>query len=211
MMRPLQPGEVGVSFLTDGGEREILPESDLKLVDRTIQPGDFCKRAIDDVQSGVVTNVQVKGRIDHVISGESVEGWKTLSDLESKVDPEIGDYVLYNDWIGQVAILLALVIFTHIYTGNRGRDGSLVELCLGEAQICAQLYDESLIEVSTGELVRLPELSSRLAVGEKGTVSIVIFYHLHSINLFLITGHSPLSFRWHVQPLWIPTRYPPAG
>ena len=34
-----------------------------------------------------------------------------------------------------------------------------------------QLFDESVIQVATGQLIRLPELSSRLAVGEKGTVS----------------------------------------
>lgn len=103
-MRPLQLGEVGVSFLTDGGEREILPEADLRLVDRTIQPGDFCKRSVDDAQSGVVTNVHVKGRIEHVINGESLSGWRTLDELESSVDAEIGDYVVFEDWIGQVCL-----------------------------------------------------------------------------------------------------------
>ncbi|KAG5647587.1 hypothetical protein DXG03_008940 [Asterophora parasitica] len=141
MMRPLQPGEVGVSFMSDAGqpgspgEREILPESDLRLVDRTIQPGDFCKHTIDDVRSGVVTNVRVKGRIEHAISGEAVEGWKTLEELDATVGAEIGDYVVYDDWVGQVI----------------------------------ELFDESLVEVSTGQLVRLPELSSRLTVGDKGT------------------------------------------
>ncbi|KAG6832272.1 hypothetical protein H0H92_003505 [Tricholoma furcatifolium] len=135
MMRPLRPGEVGVSFLADGGEREILPESELKLVDRSIQPGDFCKRTIDDVQSGVITNVHVKGRLEHVISGEPVDGWKTLDELETRLDAEVGDYMAYDDWIGQVI----------------------------------DVFDESLIEISTGQLVRLPELSSRLSVGEKGT------------------------------------------
>lgn len=101
MMRPLNPGEVGVSFLNDGGEREILPETELRLVDRTLQPGDFCKRSIDDLRSGVVTNVQVQGRIEHVISGESI-GWRTLEEIEDRVDAEIGDYVVYDDWIGQV-------------------------------------------------------------------------------------------------------------
>ncbi|KAF5385291.1 hypothetical protein D9615_001389 [Tricholomella constricta] len=135
MMRPLQPGEVGVSFLTDSEEREILFESELRLVDRTIQPGDFCKQTIDDVQSGVVTNVHVKGRIDHAISGESVDGWRTLDELELRINAEIGDYVVYDDWVGQVI----------------------------------ELFDESLVEVSTGQLVRLREFSSRLNVGEKGT------------------------------------------
>ncbi|KAF8222140.1 hypothetical protein L208DRAFT_1426440 [Tricholoma matsutake] len=132
MMRQLQPGEVGVSFLGDGGEREILPESELRLIDRTIPPGDFCKRSVDDVRSGVVINARVKGRIEHVISGEPIGGWKTLDELEDRGEAEIGDYVVYDDWIGQ-------------------------------------LFDESVIEVATGQLIRLPELSSRLAVGEKGT------------------------------------------
>lgn len=105
MMRPLRPGEVGVSFLADGGEREILPESELRLIDRNIQPGDFCKRSIDDVQSGVVTDIHVRGRIQHVISGESVEEWKALDDFEARLYAEIGDYVVYDNWIGQVCIL----------------------------------------------------------------------------------------------------------
>ncbi len=33
------------------------------------------------------------------------------------------------------------------------------------------MFDEAWVEVSGGNLVRLPELSARLAVGEKGTVS----------------------------------------
>jgi ubiquitin-conjugating enzyme E2 O len=105
MMRQLQPGEVGVSFL-NGGERDILPELDLRLIDRTIPPGDFCKRSIDDVRSGVVIDARVKGRLEHVISGEPVEGWKILEELESRVDAEIGDYVVYDDWIGQVCALV---------------------------------------------------------------------------------------------------------
>ena len=33
------------------------------------------------------------------------------------------------------------------------------------------MFDEAIVEMSTGQLVRLPELSARLAVGEKGPVS----------------------------------------
>lgn len=109
-MRPLQPGEVGVSFISDGGEREILPESDLELVDRSFQPGDYCKRSLDDVRSAVVTSVKVKGRLEHVISGEQVEGWRTVDDIEDKPDAEIGDYVIFEDWIGQVSGLVRLEI-----------------------------------------------------------------------------------------------------
>ena len=40
--------------------------------------------------------------LSHVISGEPVQGWKTMDDLQEKRKAEIGDYVAYNDWIGQV-------------------------------------------------------------------------------------------------------------
>lgn len=108
LMRPLVYGEVGVTFLSNQGERQILYESDLRLVDRTLQPGDYCKRSFDDIRAGVVTNIRVKGRLVHAISGEKVEGWRTLEDLEDKADAEIGDYVAYDDWIGQVCRYLLI-------------------------------------------------------------------------------------------------------
>lgn len=76
-MRPLERGEVGVSFLSvseEAEKREILLESDLKLLDRTLQTGDFCKRTVDDVQSGVIVNVRVKGLLEHAINKEPVHG-----------------------------------------------------------------------------------------------------------------------------------------
>jgi len=103
-MRPLKRGEVGVSWLTEGGRREILPEIELELLDRTLQPGDFCKRNIDDVRSGIVTDLRVRCRVEHVINKEAVEGWKPSEDIHYRSDAEIGDYVMYNDWIGQVRI-----------------------------------------------------------------------------------------------------------
>lgn len=102
ILRPLKHGEVAVSFISDHTEHGVLPESELRLVDRTIPPGEVCKRTIDDVQSGVILNVHVKGRLAHVISGEEIPDWKTLDDLKDRKGPEIGDYVIYDDWIGQV-------------------------------------------------------------------------------------------------------------
>ena len=58
LMRPLQHGEVGVSWFSRGPDlatREILSESQLTLLDRMYQPGDLLKRSIDDVRSGIVT------------------------------------------------------------------------------------------------------------------------------------------------------------
>ncbi|KAI0751129.1 hypothetical protein C8Q80DRAFT_1155693 [Daedaleopsis nitida] len=133
LMRPLVQGEVGISYYP-GGAREIISGDELDLVDRMYQPGDLLKRSVDDVRSGIVTSVKVKGRLDHAISGESIPGWKTMDEIESAVDVDMGDYVVSNDWIGQVV----------------------------------EMFDEALVEVPGGKLVRVPELSARLAVGEKG-------------------------------------------
>lgn len=54
LLRPLNHGEVGVSFYP-GGKREILQESELQLVDRMYQPGDLLKKSIDDPRAGIVT------------------------------------------------------------------------------------------------------------------------------------------------------------
>jgi ubiquitin-conjugating enzyme E2 O len=97
----LKHGEFGVSWLESGG-REILSESSLRLVDRTFQPGDFCKRKIEDIQSGVVVSIDVKGKLVHAISDEPVEDWKDMSDLEGAAEMYLGDYVSCDDWIGQV-------------------------------------------------------------------------------------------------------------
>ncbi|TFK36863.1 hypothetical protein BDQ12DRAFT_685995 [Crucibulum laeve] len=102
LLRPLQHGEVGVAFITGQLQNEILREVDLKLVDRALQPGDYCKRTIDDVRSGVVLHVNSKARLQHVISGKPLEGWYMLDDVEENMDAELGDYVAYDDWIGQV-------------------------------------------------------------------------------------------------------------
>jgi hypothetical protein len=40
-----------------------------------------------------------------------------------------------------------------------------------------ELFDEAVVDVSNGQLVRLPELSSRLTVGEKGSVSCFRCFH----------------------------------
>ncbi|KAF5375118.1 hypothetical protein D9758_000439 [Tetrapyrgos nigripes] len=155
LMRPLKPGEVGVSWLNENAHsREILPESELQLLDRTLQPGDFCKRSVDDLQSGVVTNIQTRCRIEHVISKEPVEGWKTSDDFQHRTDADIGDYVVYNDWVGQVIEV-------------RNRPPAILRHKIYSYSSLHQLFDENIIEVPSGQLVRLPEFSSRLAVGEK--------------------------------------------
>ncbi|KAL6309869.1 hypothetical protein BKA93DRAFT_814242 [Sparassis latifolia] len=133
LLRPLKQGEVGVSYFPKP-MREILPESKLDLIDRMYQPGDLLKRSIDDVCSGVVTAIEVKGRLSHAISAGQLPEWKSTNDIEAAIDVDMGDYVVYDDWVGQVI----------------------------------EMFDEAVVETGSGDLVRVPELSARLAVGEKG-------------------------------------------
>lgn len=135
----LLQGEVGVSYFPRP-LREILPESQLTLVDRMYQPGDLLKRSIDDVVSGVVTryvvlyvivlrrtqasinSIGVKGRLEHAISGELIPQWKNASDAEAAIDVDMGDYVVYDDWIGQVIVFNRdwFALHTDSRTGGRG-------------------------------------------------------------------------------------------
>ena len=118
----LERGEVGVSFFPQG-YREILKEAELELIDRSFQPGDLCKRSIDDVRSGVVTHVDVQCKLEHAISGEQVPGWKTMSEICSTLECELGDYVAYNNWIGQVRAILyilpAIICLTQVIRWSR--------------------------------------------------------------------------------------------
>ncbi|KAF9527796.1 hypothetical protein CPB83DRAFT_855638 [Crepidotus variabilis] len=135
LSRPLVQGEVGVAFSSHAGRREIINGSDIQLVDRAFQPGDICKRAGHEVQSGVIADIKVRGRVRHAISQEELDRWLTVDDLKTRSDAEVGDYVVYNDWIGQVV----------------------------------EVFDENIVQLTSGKLVRLPEIGSRLSIGERGS------------------------------------------
>ncbi|OJA16202.1 hypothetical protein AZE42_00061 [Rhizopogon vesiculosus] len=132
LMRPLNRGEIGVSFFP-GGVRDIVLESDYELVDRSFQPGDYCKRSIDDLRSGVVTSIDAQARLVHAISTRDVEGLRNFKELRRATDVDAGDYVIYDDWVGQVI----------------------------------EVFDELLVSAS-GTVVRLPEINSRLTIGDRG-------------------------------------------
>lgn len=112
LMRSLDRGEIGVSFFP-GGVRDIVPESNYELVDRTFQSGDYCKRSVDDVRSGVVTSIEAQARLVHAISGEQVEGWRDMKEVRRATDVDGGDYVIYDDWIGQVRFNVSQVGVTY--------------------------------------------------------------------------------------------------
>ncbi|EIN14046.1 hypothetical protein PUNSTDRAFT_140436 [Punctularia strigosozonata HHB-11173 SS5] len=133
-LRPLQNGEVGVTWAHPSG-RDIVHESELVLVDRAFGPGDLCKRNIDDIPSGIITNVDCRVLLCHAVDETPIEGWKTMEELEDPQDVELGDFVVHADWIGQIV----------------------------------EMFDEAIVQVEgSRRLVRVPELSAHLMVGDKG-------------------------------------------
>lgn len=117
--RPPNRGEIAISFFPQG-RRELFPESNFILVDRAFHPGDLCKRKIEDVRSGVVTQVHVEARLEHAISGAPVAGWKTTEDIALRDEVEVGDYVIYDDWVGQVCSLHTADVSLMHPLGDRG-------------------------------------------------------------------------------------------
>ncbi|KZV83155.1 hypothetical protein EXIGLDRAFT_684160 [Exidia glandulosa HHB12029] len=101
LLRPLTKGEVGVSYLPTG-KREIAPEGEFQLVDRVFHTGDVCKRSVNDVRCGIVIDVEVAARLFHAVSGQPVAAPVSHSKLRSSVDYFIGDFVLCDDWVGQI-------------------------------------------------------------------------------------------------------------
>ncbi|KIY45766.1 hypothetical protein FISHEDRAFT_66815 [Fistulina hepatica ATCC 64428] len=100
---PLKRGEISVSFPSaiDIGAPEVATEDGLTLVDRFFQSGDIVKLAFaDNPMSGVVIDVDVNGRLEHCISREQA-GWHMRKDL-ALPRVQVGDYVLHDDWVGQV-------------------------------------------------------------------------------------------------------------
>lgn len=99
--RPLKKGEFGITDI-EHRTRHIAPESEYELVDRTFRVGDVCKRGIDDVASAVVLEVHCELRLKHAISGIEVKEWISGDEVENKPGVMLGDYVVCDDWVGQV-------------------------------------------------------------------------------------------------------------
>ena len=60
------------------------------------------KRRVEDLESAVVTSVKPRFKVAHAISGKKIEEWKTMDDVKSIHDISVGDYVAYDNWIGQI-------------------------------------------------------------------------------------------------------------
>ena len=49
-----------------------------------------------------MSSIDVKGRLEHAITGEEIPDWKSKDEIECYIDVDMGDYVVYDDWVGQV-------------------------------------------------------------------------------------------------------------
>lgn len=56
-----------------------------------------------------MSSIDVKGRLEHAITSEEIPGWKGKDDIECYIDVDMGDYVVYDDWVGQVRFC----VFSH--------------------------------------------------------------------------------------------------
>lgn len=73
------------------------------LVDRSFHVGDYCKQQIQDMMSGVVLDLEVHAKLKHAISGVELEGFHNIEDLDPYTELDVGDYVIHDDWVGQVS------------------------------------------------------------------------------------------------------------
>lgn len=111
-MRNLKPGEVGVAYYPMG-RREICSEDEFELLDRTFRPGSVCKRFQDDTMSGIVLSTNVSIRVQHAITHELLDRWVPLNETNPGHELEIGDHIIYDDWIGQVCLKFSHIFFVH--------------------------------------------------------------------------------------------------
>jgi len=102
-MRNLNPGEVGVAYYPIG-RREICSENEFELLDRTFRPGSVCKRFQEDSMSGIVLDTSVQVRVQHAITHELLDRWVPLDETNPGHELEIGDHIIYDDWVGQVCL-----------------------------------------------------------------------------------------------------------
>lgn len=81
---------------------EIVEEQEFHLVDRALQQGDIVKRNVHDLQSGVVSDTKVEVKVEHAVSQIEYGTWVSSEEFEPSTDIFLGDYVVYDDWVGQV-------------------------------------------------------------------------------------------------------------
>lgn len=86
--------EIGTDALS------IVPESTLLLFHREFPTGDCVKRSLTAVESAIVLSSRSEVQAEHVITEERIRSWIPYEDLELAIPVEVGDHVIYDEWIG---------------------------------------------------------------------------------------------------------------
>jgi hypothetical protein len=63
---------VQISFL-DNSPPQIVEETALNIIDRSLHLGDVVKRRAEDMMSGIVTNGKMKLSLEHTFTGQMLE------------------------------------------------------------------------------------------------------------------------------------------
>lgn len=84
------------------GDIQVVSELDLELFERSFLKGDFVKHSLEDPESAVVISVSSECRLEHVISGQRLEGFVPWELLKNDVKVEAKDKVVYDEWVGTV-------------------------------------------------------------------------------------------------------------
>lgn len=79
-----------------------MSELDLELFERSFLKGDFVKHSLDDPESAVVIDISSECKLEHVISGQRLDGWIPWTALRNDVRVEAKDKVVYDEWIGTI-------------------------------------------------------------------------------------------------------------
>ena len=54
--------------------------------------------------SGIVLSTDVHVRVQHAINHELLDRWVPLNETNPGHELEIGDHIIYDDWVGQVCL-----------------------------------------------------------------------------------------------------------
>lgn len=83
-------------------------------MDRVFQPGDVCKRDLQAVKAGVIIACDTEARLEHAVTGTPLPGWVPSSVLEPANEVFVGDFVVLDDWVGQVSVGLGCFLLLRI-------------------------------------------------------------------------------------------------
>ncbi|EST06706.1 Ubiquitin-conjugating enzyme, E2 [Kalmanozyma brasiliensis GHG001] len=173
--RQLKHGEYGVLWYPSG-KRQIVPSTDLVLVDRVFATGSTCKRSLSDAQSGVVTGATNTLKLQHLFSREEIAHPVPAEDIVKAHYLNRGDLVISDDWIGEIDSVVEEAL-----VGNPDND-RLIRVCeldgrlllgkipaehMAESEVGLKLVALGIREASIVEITQSALYINWLAINQK--------------------------------------------